>query len=507
MSSLINSQHLFRQATRERGIIELKMRMIDVRCRAMESIATQATLLAGFAFGSLQPDVLDTLWINHDAKWFQLPFSAIFVLSASIAFAASIWVIYMSLFAGWRAQFSALQGGMEGAMAADTVDESLRIVRLTSERVTLWFSAALCFTAFSVLLLAFAHLPWASLGLVAVFAFFLRDAVKFRSTISEQFHALREDVLDSGAEHPPSVSAASYAPSRSCCVEFASSPAASKQLAAQASAASGKVRAQPKPRVSLPATRSENEAAEALNSAALAASASRLGAAASRADETESRAPASVLATEPRQLRVSGWMYKSPSRLGPPAAREGGGADGATAAADGGGGGGKLKRISAASLLAAGRSASARLSLLPTVHDGVPVPQDKRYFVLHGHELSWYSSKDDVTLGSAPKTTVDMRLYACTVVDAAELILSLTPASSAAKKSWYLRAEDAESFETWRWALESVSGEASSPSSAIQASGADGSPLAHLSSAAHEDAADPDEPGDPRGRSFSTVRM
>ena len=89
MSSLINSQHLFRQATRDRGIIELKMQRIDVRCGALQSIATQATLVAGFAFGILQPSVLDTLWTKNDASWLQWPFTVAFVFCAAMSFASS----------------------------------------------------------------------------------------------------------------------------------------------------------------------------------------------------------------------------------------------------------------------------------------------------------------------------------------------------------------------------------------------------------------------------------
>ena len=56
----------------------------------------------------------------------------------------------------------------------------------------------------------------------------------------------------------------------------------------------------------------------------------------------------------------------------------------------------------------------------------------------------------------SPKTTVDMRLYACHVVEGSELMLALLPASPSAKKSWYLRAVDAESFETWHRMLKSA---------------------------------------------------
>ena len=196
--------------------------MIDVRCGAMQSIATQATLIAGFAFGSLQPDILDSLWSNNEASWLQWPFSIVFILCAATAFASSalhiqfehtitvvvltagfvawvcsgIWVIYMSLYAGWRAQFSALQGGMDGVLAADAVDESLQIILLTTERVAMWFSTALAFTAVSTTLLAFAHLPWVSIGLLVIFAFFSYDGATFRRKIDRRFKAMGDGAAE-----------------------------------------------------------------------------------------------------------------------------------------------------------------------------------------------------------------------------------------------------------------------------------------------------------------------
>ena len=59
--------------------------------------------MAGFAFGSLQPDVLDTL-TSTDAEetlvqmYIRQTFAAAFVACSAVAFAASIWVIYMALY-------------------------------------------------------------------------------------------------------------------------------------------------------------------------------------------------------------------------------------------------------------------------------------------------------------------------------------------------------------------------------------------------------------------------
>ena len=103
--SLVSSEHQYRQATREQGVLNLGMQRIDVRCSALESISTQATLVAGFAFGSLQPDVLDTLLYTNDEaeetliQWYiRNAFAAAFVGCSAVAFAASIWVIYMALY-------------------------------------------------------------------------------------------------------------------------------------------------------------------------------------------------------------------------------------------------------------------------------------------------------------------------------------------------------------------------------------------------------------------------
>jgi len=81
------------------------------------------------------------------------------------------------------------------------------------------------------------------------------------------------------------------------------------------------------------------------------------------------------------------------------------------------------------------------------------VPQDKRFFVLSGFELKWFLTEDDATLQRAARTAIDMRQYACSVVEGADRMLALTPASPLAKKAWYLRAGDPKVFEQWRVAL------------------------------------------------------
>lgn len=69
---------------------------------------------------------------------------------AWVLWRVGIWVIYMSLYSGWRSQFAALQGGV--GMAAEAVDEALQIILMTTERVARWFSTALCFISIATVL-------------------------------------------------------------------------------------------------------------------------------------------------------------------------------------------------------------------------------------------------------------------------------------------------------------------------------------------------------------------
>ena len=204
--SLISSEHHYRWATREQGILNLGMQRIDVRCSALESISTQATLVAGFAFGSLQPDVLDSLipTDEDEPKSFLVgmmwqAFAMVFIVCSSVSFAASIWVIYMALYVGYKAQFSALQG--KDGIAVST---SLQILLRTNERISHWFNISLASLAVGAALMAFVHLPLSSfLALLCTFIFFIYDGATFQTNLDQSFNAIGDPAEEGIADAAP----------------------------------------------------------------------------------------------------------------------------------------------------------------------------------------------------------------------------------------------------------------------------------------------------------------
>ena len=68
--------------------------------------------------------------------------------------------------------------------------------------------------------LAFSHLPWVSIGLVLIFAYFTYDGLSFRRALDLKFQAMGKGTAEvRPATDAPETVQASYAPSRSCCVE------------------------------------------------------------------------------------------------------------------------------------------------------------------------------------------------------------------------------------------------------------------------------------------------
>ena len=317
-----------------------------------------------------------------------------------------------------------------------------------------------------------------SCGLVVVFAYCFYDGYVFRQSIDERARcaAPSPDIRDTltncismcitvysgykligdlgfgthdeqqGASVDSSAVTASLQASRSCRVEVSRRSMTTASSTAFGAAASGSELPPP--------LRVEKTRAQELREPLLSPTCGPV--------QTESAPPLpprlGSSAGQPAQsLRVSGWLYKSPSRLGPhlpkssrdavtsleeTASRVGsiGGVSGTA------GGDGRQRGLSA-----------ALIARLPQPGSNISVPQDKRYFVLRGYDLRWFSNEDEATLGMGAKTIVDMQSYFCQQVEGMDHMLALLPATPMAKKSWYLRAPDAESFEAWRGALTAVS--------------------------------------------------
>ena len=257
--------------------------------------------------------------------------------------------------------------------------------------------------------LAFSHLPWVSIGLVLIFAYFTYDGLSFRRQLDRKFQAMGQGATEvRPATDAPETIQASFTPSRSCCVEVStvSSRAGGGTVPAKASVL-------PRPREPTQASAHAEcgSGGEGTNSFLLTASdlassplskvskggstlskvskggagacpsagSSAAGAAGEAGDGGMAGAGAAEQPAAAQSVRVSGWMYKSPSRQSP-ASMSGGGADEPAEMVAR-----RPSRRLSTTMLAAGRNASAKL--LPSLNDGIPTPQDKRYFVLDGHDF------------------------------------------------------------------------------------------------------------------------
>ena len=257
--------------------------------------------------------------------------------------------------------------------------------------------------------LAFSHLPWVSIGLVLIFAYFTYDGLSFRRQLDRKFQAMGQGATEvRPATDAPETIQASFTPSRSCCVEVStvSSRAGGGTVPAKASVL-------PRPREPTQASAHAEcgSGGEGTNSFLLTASdlassplskvskggstlskvskggagacpsagSSAAGAAGEAGDGGMAGAGAAEQPAAAQSVRVSGWMYKSPSRQSPASMSSGGADEPAEMVAR------RPSRRLSTTMLAAGRSASAKL--LPSLNDGIPTPQDKRYFVLDGHDF------------------------------------------------------------------------------------------------------------------------
>ena len=190
--------------------------------------------------------------------------------------------------------------------------------------------------------------------------------------------------------------ASSYAPSRSCCVEIGGAGAASQPASSVRSVPTSSAR--PSARATVVSASEQRDptgrrnsavCASANNAVALADAAAALGQSKSgdvRASISSDMGGALPSSPPAQAVRVSGWLYKSPSRLGPHVSKQIGRVDEEPEAAEDAPSApsGRSKRLSSAAFLAASKRASSRLL---SQSDSIPTPNDKRYFVLNGHDL------------------------------------------------------------------------------------------------------------------------
>ena len=169
---------------------------IDVRCASLDSICTQAVLVMGFALVLLAPDVLDILRGDEDGDeaWYDVLFASACVVCTAISFGASTFAIYVSLYVGYKAQFAALQGKTSRA-----VTTSLDLVLLANEQAIRAFTVSLAALALTAALMAFAHTHLIVFAaLLLTLGAFAWQTVRFRRQLDRGFESIGEKCTGMG---------------------------------------------------------------------------------------------------------------------------------------------------------------------------------------------------------------------------------------------------------------------------------------------------------------------
>lgn len=120
-------------ATLERGMVELQHQQISARVDVLNSMNTQAMLVAGAAFSSLGGESLETL--EDEMSMWKISLKTAFVTVSAVTMACSLWVIVVSSNLIMLSQQSVLQGRSSSEVHA--VDAILRRkvgLRLRNER-------------------------------------------------------------------------------------------------------------------------------------------------------------------------------------------------------------------------------------------------------------------------------------------------------------------------------------------------------------------------------------
>lgn len=409
---LVESDHQFREAYAQRGIVDLGGRRIDARTSSLESLATQATLLAGFSYAVLSPEAIDVLLGEDNNNSLVATLTA---CCSAISFASATWVIYMCMYASIRSQLISLLG-----VSAAAVTTSLDVLLTTTERAMYYFDVSLLFLGLSACTVVWAHLPFpTALAVNLFFLVFIYDGFVFKRAIDgsfERWSSPKRLRLDGEALSMPEMLKSSVS-------VFIGRTAKLWKVQDPASAGNdeGDVRSTDlgnalEPRGRAYQVLEENRHLSKLSSADLPRTTARQ-------EEEGAHMERNSLVPTRLALAEEGWMYKGTSSEGP----------------------------------------------LGPNDQRLMTPRDRRFFVLRGCELKWFRSEADAILNYRPRQTVNLTRYcvrreaeagvanmlSLIPKDIAEPSQSSNSISSAlrmganGKKSWYFRAFDSDSFERW----------------------------------------------------------
>ena len=113
-------------ATLERGMVELRHKQILARVDVLNSMNTQAMLVAGAAVASLGGESLETL-DDDSSSWWHSVLSPAFVGTSALTMACSLWVIVVSSNLIMLSQQSVLQGTSSTEVSAVDVILSRKV--------------------------------------------------------------------------------------------------------------------------------------------------------------------------------------------------------------------------------------------------------------------------------------------------------------------------------------------------------------------------------------------
>ena len=111
---IMGDEHRLRKAQIRHREMDLEGRRVDARITSLETLATQATLLAGFSYAVLRPDSIHGILSPDKATAFGFLVSFCTVAS----FCSALWVVYLTGYTSIVARVTFLQGTRTRAVDA-----------------------------------------------------------------------------------------------------------------------------------------------------------------------------------------------------------------------------------------------------------------------------------------------------------------------------------------------------------------------------------------------------
>lgn len=179
---LVVDEHRLRRAQMRQREVELEGRRLDARIASLESLATQATLLAGFSYAVLRPDSISGL-LNLKATNNRIGPSFIAACSA-VSFCTALWVVYMAGYASIRARIAFLQGSKR-----DAVRDALGVLIETQTTSRVYFDVSMATLALSACAVIIDSTPLLfSFPILMVFVLFILQIMIHKRRVDQRLH-------------------------------------------------------------------------------------------------------------------------------------------------------------------------------------------------------------------------------------------------------------------------------------------------------------------------------